>query len=251
MRNWRFMRFSAPLLLLLSTLAHAQSGALPNRESLFYSVEWRLITAGKARIDWSALPPPRGGYEAKLHIESVGLVSKLFRVLDDYTSVLNPSACVLSSHSVTHEGVRHREANITFDPVARKATYLERDTARNATLLSQEIEIPSCVHDVIGGLYFLRTLNLEPGQAVQAPVSNGKKVVSARIEAQQREDVKTTAGSFKTVRYELFLFNNVLWPRSGHLYIWVTDDRRRIPVQIRFRLPVTIGTITLQLEKAE
>jgi hypothetical protein len=86
---------------------------------------------------------------------------------------------------------------------------------------------------------------------VQAPVSNGKKVVSARIEAQQREDVKTPAGTFKTVRYELFLFNNVLWSRSGHLYIWLTDDRRRIPVQIRFRLPVTIGTITLQLEKAE
>jgi antitoxin component of MazEF toxin-antitoxin module len=251
MRNWRFMRFSALLLLLVSTLAHAQSGNLPSRESLYYAVEWRLITAGKARLDWSTLPGPRGGYESKLHIESVGLVSKLFRVLDDYTSLLTPNLCVLSSHSVTHEGVRHREANITFDPATRKASYLERDTARNTTLLSQEIEIPPCVHDVIGGLYFLRTLNLEPGQAVQAPVSNGKKVVSARIEAQQREDVKTPAGTFKTIRYELFLFNNVLWSRSGHLYIWLTDDRRRIPVQIRFRLPVTIGTITLQLEKAE
>ena len=94
-------------------------------------------------------------------------------------------------------------------------------------------------------------LNIEPGQAVQTPVSDGKRVVSARIEAQQREDVKTPAGSFKTVRYEIFLFNNVLWKRSGHLYIWLTDDRRRIPVQIRVRLPFTIGTITLQLEKVE
>jgi hypothetical protein len=251
MRNWRFMRFSALVLLSVCSLAHAQSPNLPSRESLYYAVEWRLITAGKARLDWTALPGPRGGFESKLHLESVGLVSKLFRVLDDYTSILNPSLCVLSSQSVTHEGVRHREANITFDPATRKASYLERDTARNTTLLSQEIEIPACVHDVIGGLYFLRTLNVDPGQAVQVPVSNGKKVVSARIEAQQREDVKTPAGTFKTVRYELFLFNNVLWSRSGHLYIWLTDDRRRIPVQIRFRLPVTIGTITLQLEKAE
>jgi hypothetical protein len=114
-------------------------------------------TAGKARLDWNALPGPRGGFESKLHLESVGLVSKLFRVLDDYTSLLNPSLCVLSSQSVTHEGVRHREASITFDPAARKASYLERDTARNTTLLAQEIEIPACVHDVVGGLYFLRT----------------------------------------------------------------------------------------------
>jgi hypothetical protein len=249
MRNWLFMRFSA--LLLVPTLVCAQSGSLPTRESLSYAVEWRLITAGKARLDWTSLPGPRGGFESKLHIESVGLVSKLFKVLDDYTSQLNPSLCVLTSHSVTHEGVRHRETKITFDPDTRKASYQERDTARNTTLLSQEIDIPPCVHDVIGGLYFLRTLNLEPGQAVQAPVSNGKKVVNARIEAQQREDVKTPAGTFKAVRYELYLFNDVLWSRSGHLYIWLTDDRRRIPVQIRFRLPVTIGTITLQLEKVE
>ena len=245
------MRFSALLLLAVSTLVQAQTVNLPSRESLFYTVEWRLITAGKARLDWTAQPGPRGGYESRLHLESVGLVSKLFRVLDDYTSTLNPSQCVLSSQSVTHEGVRHREAAITFDYAGRKASYLERDTSRNTTLLQQEIEIPACVHDVIGGLYFLRTLNLDPVQAVQAPVSNGKKVVNARIEAQQREDVKTPAGTFKTVRYELFLFNNVLWNRSGHLYIWLTEDRRRIPVQIRFRLPVTIGTITLQLEKVE
>jgi hypothetical protein len=245
------MRFSALLLLPVATLAHAQSGPLPTRETLFYAVEWRLITAGKARLDWSALPGPRNGWEAKLRVESVGLVSKLFKVEDDYVSQLNASLCAQTSHSVTREGVRQRETHITFDGEAKKATYLERDRARNTTLLATEIEIPPCVHDVIGGLYVLRTLNLEPGQSVQSPVSNGKKVVSARIEAQQREEVKTPAGAFKTIRYELFLFNNVLWSRSGHLYIWVTDDRRRIPVQIRFRLPFTIGTITLALEKVE
>jgi hypothetical protein len=251
MRNWPFMRFSALLLVSLATLAHAQSIPLPGREIIHYAIEWRLITAGKARLDWSALPAPRGGYEAKLRVESVGLVSKLFKVEDDYVSQLNSSLCAQSSHSVTREGVRQRETRISFDADAKKASYLERDRARNTVLLAKEIDIPPCVHDVIGGLYFLRTLNLEPGQAVQAPVSDGKKVVSARIEAQQREEVKTPAGSFKTIRHELYLFNNVLWSRSGHLYVWVTDDRRRIPVQIRFRLPFTIGTITLQLEKVE
>lgn len=245
------MRLSALLLLPVYSLAYAQSGNLPAKESLSYAIEWRLITAGRARMDWTALPGPRGGWESKVKVESVGLVSKLFKVDDEYTSQVTQSLCAQSSHSVTHEGVRHRETLIAFDADTHKANYLERDTAKNTTLLAQELEIPPCVHDVIGGLYLLRTLNLEPGQAVQAPVSNGKKVVSARIEAQAREDIKTPAGTFKTVRYELFLFNNVLWSRSGHLDIWLTDDRRRIPVQIRFRLPFTIGTITLRLEKAE
>jgi hypothetical protein len=243
---------SLPLLAILAvcSLAHAQTASLPAKEILHYVVEWRLITAGRARLEWNAVTGPRG-WETKLHVESVGLVSKLFKVEDDYTAQLNPALCVQSAVSSTREGVRQRETKINFDGSARKATYYERDRARNTTVLSQEIEIPSCVHDVIGGLHFLRTLNIELGQAVQIPVSDGKKVVQARIEAQQREDVKTPAGTFKAIRYEIFLFNNVLWRRSGHLYIWLTEDRRRTPVQIRVRLPFTIGTITLQLERAE
>jgi hypothetical protein len=42
-----------------------------------------------------------------------------------------------------------------------------------------------------------------------------------------------------------------LYKRPAHLEIWLSDDRRRLPVQIRVRMPFTIGTITLQLEKHE
>ena len=119
------------------------------------------------------------------------------------------------------------------------------------TLIIVSHDIPACVADVIGSLYRMRTLNLEPGQSAQIPVSDGKKSALARVNSILRETVKTPAGTYKTIRYEAFLFNDVIYRRSGRLYIWLTDDRRRIPVQIRFRLPVTIGTITLQLEKVE
>src|SRR4051794_7501314 len=199
------MRF-LPLAVVMAVcpVANCQSAAIPQKESLSYSIEWRLITAGKARLDWSALPGSRAGWEARLHVESGGLVSKLFKVEDDYTALLNQALCAQSVQMTTTEGIRHRETRVSFDIDSKKATYFERDRIKNTTLLSKEIETPGCVHDVVGGIYFLRTLNLEPGQAVQAPVSDGKRAASARIEAQQREDVKTPAGNFKTVRYELF-----------------------------------------------
>jgi hypothetical protein len=239
-----------PLMLLLAMQfpATAQTN-IPARQSLSYNIEWRLITAGKGRLEWAARP--RDGYEVKFHLESVGLVSKLFKVEDDYAAVLNSALCTQSFHSTTNEGIRHRDTRVTFDAETKKGSYLERDVSKNTTLLSHEIDIPPCVHDVVGGLVFLRTLNLEPGQAMNIPVSDGKKATMARVEAQQREDIKTPAGTFKTIRYELYLFNNVLYNRSAHLNIWVTDDARRIPVQIRVRLMFTIGTITLALEKIE
>jgi hypothetical protein len=239
-----------PLVLLLAyaPFASSQSGALPARETLTYNIEWRLITAGKARLEWQEA---RGGQQVNLHVESVGLVSKLFKVDNHYNAALNAALCTESSQLITHEGSRQRETKITFDGEKRKASYQERDRAKNVVLLSQEIDIPPCVHDVIGGAYFLRTLNLEPGQSTQIPVSDGKRSVMAKVEAQQREDVKVPDGSYKTVRYEIHLFNNVLYRRRAYLYVWLTDDRRRLPVQIRVRMQFTIGTITLQLEKRE
>ena len=82
-------------------------------------------------------------------------------------------------------------------------------------------------------------------------MSDGKKSVTARVEAQQQETVKTPAGWFRTIRYEAFLFDNILYRRSGALHVWITDDDRRLPVQIRVRLGFPIGAIALQLEKVE
>src|SRR5690348_5585117 len=228
-----------------------QSVSLPPKEVLSYNIEWRLVTAGKAQIEWTSTPAPRAGYQVNAHVESIGLVSKLFKVEDDYRASLSPAMCVQSSELISHEGSRRRDTKITFDAETRKAAYLERDVARNVVLSSREIDIPECVHDVIGGIYFLRTLNLEPGQSTEVPVSDGKKSVMAKVEAQQKEDVKTPGGTYKTVRYEIYLFDNVLYRRSAHLNVWVTDDRRRLPVQIRVRMQFTIGTITLQLVSNE
>jgi hypothetical protein len=104
---------------------------------------------------------------------------------------------------------------------------------------------------VVGGLLVLRNLRLEPGKTAQIPISDGKKFVQARVESQQREEIKTELGSFKTIRYEVFLFDNVLFKRSGHLHIWLTDDDWRLPVQLQVRLQFTIGTITFRLRKQE
>ena len=242
-----------PVLLLVSIpSAFPQSTSLPAKETLSYNIEWRLISAGKATVQWaSATQRDRPGWQVNLHLESIGLVSKLFKVDDDYSANLSQSLCAQSSVLTSHEGNRRRETRVTFDGETRKASYLERDLLKNSTLASQEIDIPECVHDVIGGVYFLRTLNLEPGQTAEVPVSDGKKSVMARVEAQQREDVTVPDANYKTIRYEVFLFNNVLFRRSAHLHVWLTDDRRKLPVQVQVRLQFTIGTVTLQLEKHE
>ena len=221
------------------------------RETLTYRIEWRLITAGLAKLELLAPPRPGAAWQANLHLESVGLVSKLFKVEDDYSVNLNQTFCAQSSHMVSHEGNRQRETRIVYDGAAHKATYLERDRVKNVVFLSKETEIPGCVHELVGGLFYLRTLNLQPGQSAEVGMTDGKKFVMAKVEAQAREEVRTPAGVFKTIRYEAYVFNDVLYKRSAHLNVWLSDDARKLPVQIRVRLQLAIGTITWLLEKHE
>jgi hypothetical protein len=218
-------------------------------EELDYSVEWRLIPAGTAQIDWTATPhSAAAASELKMHLQSTGLVSRLFHVDDQYLALMNQHLCAQRTEMMAHEGSRNRETYVAFDPQLHLASHVEKDLNRNTTV-TQEVEIPPCVHDVLGGLLLLRNMKLEPGTAAQIPVSDGKKFAQVRVESQRREDLVTPLGPRKTIRYEVFVFDNVLYKRSGHLHIWLTDDSRRLPVQLQVRLQFTIGTITFRLSK--
>lgn len=240
---------AAAMLCLPVTSREAVPAAGTSEATLQYAIEWRLIRAGTARLTWNPLREDLR--VAKLHLASTGLVSKLFPVDDRYVANFQGEGCPTDIWSLTNEGDRRRETKITFDPSARRASYLEKDLSKNTVLLSTQLTVPECAFDILGGLHRLREIHLEPGQATQFPVTNGKKLVSARIEAQEREEIKTPLGTFKTVRHEAFLFNNVLFQRKGRLFIWLTDDERRLPVQIRVQMQLHIGTVTLSLEKEE
>jgi hypothetical protein len=214
---------------------------------LEYGVEWRLVRAGVAHMTWT---PEANGRQANLHIESAGLVSKLYRVNDDYRAQMSGALCAQTVNIRAEEGKRRRETNITF--ADGKAAYSERDLLKNnAVVLTKETPIPECVHEYIGGLQRLRLHKLEPGQSMQVPLTDGKKSAAVKVDAQEREEVSTPLGKFKTIRHEVHMFNNVLINKKARLFVWLTDDERRLPVQIRVRMQFLIGTIDLKLEKHE
>jgi len=234
-----------------SKFAASDSPAFPSPETLSYSVEWRLIYAGDARL---TLEPAklfdRSGWTSKLEVQSSGLVSKLYKIVDTYQVAMEDPFCTTSTSLDAMEGKRRRDVKVTYDYSRKKSSYVERDLVKNS-VKTAEADLPGCVADILTGLYKLRTLRLEPGQNTQAVLSDGKKVVSARVEAQEREQIRTKMGTFNTVRYEAFVFNGVLFARKAELQVWLTDDARSLPVQIRARMSFPVGSITFMLDKDE
>jgi hypothetical protein len=224
--------------------ASAVGPALPDLGKVSYAVEWRLIHAGDVALD-------AHDSEAHLKLFSAGLVSALFKVDDTYSVRYEQGFCASGSLLDSVEGKRHRQTTVTYDRNQNRASWVERDVLKNEVMRTAQVDTPHCVHDVLGGILALRGVSIEPGQSAQVPMSDGRRAAQVKVDAQEREEVTTPAGTFKTIRYEANLMNGVVYQRKGRAFVWVTDDARRIPVQIRLRLAFPIGTVTLQLDKAE
>jgi hypothetical protein len=225
----------------------------PAVETLHYTVEWRLVTAGmvKMRIASSGTPDAPAVH-SELDLQSSGLVAKLYKLEDKYFGNYNAGFCAVSAQMVANEGKRRRESKVTYDATRDKAVYFERDLIKNSTVRASEIDIPHCVYDMVGGLLAMRQMRIDVGKSVEIPTSDGKKFAQVRVEAQEREDVRINNQVHKTVRYEAFVFNNVLYARkNARLFVWLTDDAQKIPVQIRVRMNFPVGTITVSLDKVE
>jgi len=229
-------------LLLAAVFPLTCASEAPRLGTLSYDIEWRLIHAGTARID---LEGPKG----TLKLDSAGLVSALYKIDDSYAVQYDEGFCVTSSLLDGMEGKRHRRLQVTVDRATNHASFVEQDLLRGSNIGYGRIDVPNCVHDVLGAIHVLRGMNAAPGQTVQLPMSDGRHAASVKVEAQEREDVVTPAGTFHTIRYEPGIMNGVIYPRKGRAFIWLTDDAKKTPVQIRLRLAFPIGTVTLQLEK--
>ncbi len=224
----------------------------PSKEQLTYSVEWRLIYAGTAVLNVDPTGSAEGApWRVKLHLESAGLVSKLYHLDDYYHVEMDNHFCAASTNLDAMERSRHHETSVRFDHTRGKASYIERDLIKNSVIKTAETDIPPCVSDIIAALYKLRTMPLEPGHSQQIAISDGKKTVITRIEPQARETLKLKSGTYETIRCEANIFNGALYNRKGDFLIWLTDDARHLPVQLRARMSFPIGSITLELDKEE
>jgi hypothetical protein len=224
------------------------SQVFPRPGKLSYRVEWRLVTAGTADILYTR--PTGNDWQIQLSLQTIGFVNRLYHVLDTYRVSSDDGFCANSAHLDAQEGKRHFITQTNFDEAKKKVFYEERDLTKNV-VKHDELDIQPCTHDVLGALALLGRSGLQPGKSITLPVSDGKKIARVRIEAQGKENVVVDEKKYQTIRYEAFLFDNVLYRRKGTLYIWVTDDAQRLPVQIHVQLGFPVGTVSLELQKAQ
>jgi hypothetical protein len=90
------------------------------------------------------------------------------------------------------------------------------------------------------------SLPLGPGYSETFPVNDNGKTTDVELKVESRETIKSPLGQFDTLRVKA---EPVSGPMKGKavLWVWFSDDGRRIPVQMKSKLG--FATLLFQLQQ--
>jgi hypothetical protein len=210
------------------SLAPPRAGfSFPQKQTLTYSVDWRVFPAGTAVLRFEAAGD-RENLTASA--DTSGAINLLFHVSDRFQSSFDRTkGCTYDFNKQTVEG--RRQVSSTLHLVTKQTKHTE-STA------------PGCVTDLLSGVFYASSQPIELGHSFVIPVVDAMHIVPVTMKVEGREEIKTPLGTFKTLRVQPSAAAGVVKNR-GNIWIWYTDDERHLPVQMRARL--FWGTITFRL----
>ncbi len=219
--------------------------SFPQRQTLNYTVDWRVFPAGTTALH---LEQDGDVERVTATADSVGAVNLLYRVSDRFQSALDRrTGCSILFSKQLQEGRRQVNSRLDFQYARNTAVFQEKNLVSGITRhLSSPI--PGCVTDLLSAIFYAASQPLEVGQRFQMPVSDAMRTLPVTMVVEGREEVRVPAGTFHTVRVQPHADAGVIKNR-GNIWIWYTDDERHMPVQMRARL--FWGTITFRMISSE
>ncbi len=145
---------------------------------------------------------------------------------------------------------------LRFEKHAREGRYEsdeveEFDLARKiGSWRDDRTPLPDRIQDIISSFYFLRSQPLTVGTDVRVDMFSRGKVYKLRAAVLDKEKVETEAGVFDAIKVQPQLRENETAEdrNRGRLFLWFSDDERRLPVMAKTEMP--IGSVTARLTKA-
>ncbi len=203
-----------------------------------YSAKAGFITLGKASMSVTRIETVRGrpAFHFRYHIEGGNRLFRLNDVNESWTTVDNLVS--LRFHQEMNQNDKHRVRKFEIYPDS--GFYRQEGVAKTQAT-------PAAPVDDAAIVYYLRTHQLEVGKAYRFDnyFKAAKNPLIVRVHA--RETMELPDGSkVPCIVLQPMIGDDGLFSNRSDARIWITDDDRRIPVQIRSRLPWL--TITLRLE---
>jgi hypothetical protein len=192
-------------------------------------------------VETEKLPDEREVLKFVVQGRTQGLVDKVFPVNDAVQSVFDPLLMQSLSYSLRESFGRKKRLRATEFDHANKIAVCRLNEDPPETLT-----IPDPVQDGLSLLYFLRTKEaLAIGRHMDIDVVDSGKNWTVEVSILAREKVTTPAGEFDTIKIKTHPKYKGVFLNKGEVFLWLTDDDRKIPVLMKSTL--SVGSFVFEL----
>ena len=204
-------------------------------EKLGYDVRFGFIKAGTGEMRVMGVESIRGrpAWHGRFTVHGGYLALRVDDVLETWMDVTTLSS--LRFEQDFKEIGRERQK--TFDIYPERKVYLQRG----------KTEKPSVANPLDDGsfLYFIRTVPLVVGETYQFDQYFIPDRNPVTIRVLRRETVSVPAGTFACIVIQPIIKTKGIFSENGQAEIWLTDDAKRIMVQMKSKL--AFGSLNLYL----
>ncbi|MDA8326759.1 MAG: DUF3108 domain-containing protein [Nitrospiraceae bacterium] len=220
--------------------------SIPVPEHLTFELAWEGIYAGTSTLSISR--DAGDGYKIVSTAASADYISVFYKVRDMIESVTRPNSFASMSYRVTsHEGKHVKDLGLLFAGNDGRKMTAFIDYMGGSDKREKDFKTPTGVMDPLSSFFFVRTLPLVVGKPVYVTIFDDEKVWNVEVQVLRKERVQTWAGTFNTILIRPVMKSSGIFRRNGDIYIWLTDDARRMPVMLESK--VKIGSIKAILQK--
>jgi hypothetical protein len=222
--------------------------ALQPGETLIYDVSWsNIISAGTVvmEVKSDTLPDGREVFKFVVTGRSSGVVGKFFKVYDAVQSVFDPQGMQSLTYNIEENyGKKKKRRALIFDHAHKTVVSRVNDDPPETQ------DIPENVQDALSSFYYLRAVeNFRKDKVIVFDVYDSGKIWTVEVYTMGREIVKTPAGEFSTVKIRTYPKYQGVFMNKGEIFIWLTDDSRKVPVLMKSKL--TVGSFVFTLREIQ
>ena len=239
------------VLLFSGPVAYAQTDnvSMPFQpgEKLVFELKWTVVSAGEAALEVRSFKKVNGqdAYHFVMTAKTNRFLDRIYKVrdrIDGYTDLDITRSVFFAKKQ--REGKTKQNVVVKFD--------WDDSTAQYTEFLKQSkrkpIKLMPGAFDPLSIFYHSRMLTLQVGEDMQRPVTDGKKCVMGKAKVIRREKIKVPAGEFDTFLMvpDLQHVGGVFKKsKNATIELWVSADKRRLPVKIKSK--VIVGSFTGEL----
>ncbi len=213
-----------------------------SREKLSYDIYWMGIYAGKAVLE---AENKNGIFKITSRVQSAPVISAFYKV-EDFAESIVTNGLPFKLRLKLQEGTHTSDKETVFDMGNRKVTFINYLKGKK-----KEHDIPNgSVWDILSGFYYLRTFKLAAGKTAYVDIFDSNKFFRAEVNILKKEMLQIPGiGDVSTVLIKPELKSEGLFKKTGDIFIWLTDDDRKIPVRVETKIPV--GNVVAELKGIE